>query len=193
MSKEFKVYKYYYKADMDDIMHFDVSDKKRTILDKYPLYAITNVKEYAKEFEFERNMDAFIKRVDKMDVDEYREFIEYMNAEGAILDRYTLTTRKHPGKCAKEEIDMMMTENEKIQVLEEQSYYDLEDPRFWNIIDPRKFNKKLRKALNILQYTAFYKLMSPSFIPGPEDEDVPAPEVVHDEFYMLTRLFSGTF
>ena len=192
MSKLSKVYKYYYKANTDDIMKYS-RDSDKGILDKYPLYAITDIKDYAEEFEMTRNMGSFIVKVDKLDTEEYNELLEYLDAYDCVLDRYRLTTRKND--CKIDHINMIMTKFESTQVLEEQSLYNLEDPSFWAKVNPFKFNKKLFKALTNLQYVAFYKLMQPYFISSTcsDDEDVPAPAFQMDEFYLLTRLFSGTF
>ena len=55
-----KLYKFYYKANQDDICHDIKSKHKKShddyIKDKYPLYAFTASKKLYKEFKNERNM-----------------------------------------------------------------------------------------------------------------------------------------
>ena len=99
-----KIYKFYYKGDITktSILHpsdmledgweeLDKYDNPK-IKGKYPLYAFTIIKKYAKEFKKQRDKDRFIMISSNVSQDE----IDYLfeNYPDLVLNRYAYATKE---------------------------------------------------------------------------------------------------
>ena len=76
--KTTKVWRFYTKGEIDND-------------EKYHLYAITNRKDFAKQFQEERDMDKFIVKKSEEDFDDWKELAR--EAGDAVLDIRDLQTR----------------------------------------------------------------------------------------------------
>ncbi len=185
-----KLYKFYYKANKNDIAHDIEKYRKKNhdeyIKDKYPLYAFTADKKLYKEFKEERNMDAFI--IIKSDIDK-EDFIEYAETyRDAYLEQIDLRVKDDKGKVC--EVPFVVTTYEQLiiddvnmeEMLGDSSYF----PPY--LI----FNKKIVKALKTLLYPFFYNTITGQPL-DEDEEEYDNIEVSNNEFEILYSQFSGTF
>lgn len=134
----------------------DEDDGECSISDRYPLYAITGEKELAKRFEQERNMHKFKKIVSKITKEEY---VDYTNLNRMrLLKLRTLDTNMKESKTGT--VSIVMTENEYQNCDPEMMYIALFNEDFWrgSLYPPEVYNKKIRKALEFIDYNVLYKV-----------------------------------
>jgi len=161
----------------------------------YELYAVTNHKEYAEEFEATRNMKKFIKRVTSEDKETYIQFAN--ENRGSVLTHHKCTTRDayDNGLIGIKDVEILCTENEYIQFkdqAEATSYCTTEE--YWSIAPPYKIYKsKLKAALRKLEYISNYKFYRLEADIDPSDDDYSAPGISIDELGAFIALFKRTF
>ena len=182
-----KIWAFYISPHDNDIVpNMAMSEKGST------LYALTNNKKFAKQFMRERNMDKF--RLKKMEISE-EDWDNMSKIEGDhILDLRYLTTRLYKGDdLPLTQFDILvlctMYEYQESDSDFAQLYETSED--FWTSCpNPRIFNKKMQKALSVLQYKAWFDIVNIS-IDAPIEYD--APNTTVDEFGIFVSLFYRTF
>lgn len=190
-----KVYRFYSKPHEDLIAENDDLD----IEDLYPLYAITDSKEYAKRFMEERNMDRFILRKSKMEKEEY---VKYANSKnGCILDEYSCI--HFPSKYEDEPIDVKVLctwfEREVLQTSLDDQLSEINEDIDYDFF-PFIINKKYLKALIKLEYISYWKIYGEKskwnglYTKKEEDDllDYSYPSVTYDELLMFIHINSGT-
>lgn len=117
-------------------------------IEKYPLYAVTNNKKYAKIFRESRKNAHFI---EKTYSGTKEECLEYMNRHrGEVLDWYGLNTRKNLGS-----VKVLMTEFECDNVLESSERMS---PVFDanGYVPPNIFKRKIYECLEYIGYPQAY-------------------------------------
>lgn len=183
----------FFKKDVDpnNIDEFAELDLKT----KYPLYATTTNKSKAKAFMKQRNMDLFIVRVSEIEQDEYIEYIHKQGARGTdLVEKELLTIRnKYTDDAEDYQVSMMLTLNEKTIV--DEPYFMMDD-EWWLSCAPHPliFNKRLRKALKMIDYNTIYKLITtdPDERITDMDCDIPSPDWVYDEVGVFIALSGET-
>lgn len=185
-----KLYKFYYKANQDDICHDIKSKHKKSrddyIKDKYPLYAFTASKKLYKEFKNERNMDNFI--ILKTDVDK-EDYVDYAESHrDAMIDKAYLPVKDDDGKV--HDVAFAITSYEQIVIDDMDVEYLFGGPD--SFVPYQIFNKDIIKALKVLEYPFFYKIITGKSIGGNGD-DYDEVEVRNNDFEILYTQFSGTF
>lgn len=189
-----KIYKFFKIPDDNDDIDIETEQK-------YVLYAITNKKKYAERFKEDRNMDKFIFKIDKnVSEDEYANICNEYNNRGAVLDLYSLTTifNKNHTKRNSVQKKVLMTYWEKQMVEDPNTLFD--DERFWEMMPyPLIFKSKYSNALEVLQFTAYYKLMAVNFISyymmeklSTEDDDYSTPSLEFDEVRLFIDQIKST-
>lgn len=191
-----KVWRFYKKPETD----IDKIPDSVSIIDKYPLYAITCEKKLAKRFMKERNMDKFILRTDNdAEKEEYSYFAN--SHRSTVLELHKLDTVDVNDKVIS--VEVLMTMNE-YQYVEETMNVPLFDESWWYPMPmPNIFNKDIRKALRKLGYTQAYKLylgtaeygkkpLIPELI-NEEDDDYSAPPWMVDQLSYFISIFSDLF
>lgn len=179
-----KVWRFYYIKKREDTEEND-----------YQLYAITNKKEYAKEFMKTRNMKKFIYNSSNLEMDEWRDFAN--DNRGAVLDIYTYEARRElpNGFYGTKPVNVLSTFTEYQNCSEEESY-DLgifEEEFFYQIPHYKIFKKHVINTLELLQYTAVYDLFAG--IGNPREinpDDLSVPDFKIDEFNLFVRLYKET-
>lgn len=118
------------------------------------LYAYTDNKNYAKEFENMRNMKKFKRVVDDISTDELRQLVEeYKN-------KYLIKTKmdvydKNSKEWFKQDIILTSVESITIQNTEAHLLYKNIYSNCWD--DPYIFKSKVHKALETLEYVNVYQ------------------------------------
>lgn len=177
-----KVWLLYYTGDLDKISIEYTSDESEK--ENNRIYAMTSDKNLLEEFLSCRNEKVFdVKKVDLLP-SEFDD-INHSDLRKTIIDRYTLSTKY--GKT----ITMALTDYEYQTASDDFIVSSImEDSEYWkNAPDPRKFNKKIRKALDILQYPQSYIMCKPNL---PDIDSYDAPDISVDELKQFISNFSGT-
>lgn len=179
-----KVWRFYYIKKREDNGQND-----------YQLYAITNKKEYAKEFMKTRNMKKFIHNCSHLEKEEWSEFAN--DNRGAVLDIYSYETKRElpNGFYGTEPVSVLSTFTECQNCSEEESY-DLgifDEEFFYQIPHYRIFKKSVRDTLKLLQYTAVFDLFAG--IENPKEinpDNLPVPDFKIDEFNLFVKMYKET-
>lgn len=175
-----KAYLVYYTGDLDKIS-IEYTDESEDI-NKNRLYAITSDKELLDEFLSIRNKDVF--KVNKIELlpSEYEELV-HSDLRKAVIDRYTLSTKFNKSlSLAITDYEYQMASDDYIL----SSIFD--DIIYWKeTANPSIFNKKIRNALYILQYTQSYNLINST-----DDEGYDAPALDPDELQQFVTNFANT-
>ena len=156
------------------------------------LYALTNNKKLAKRFMKERDMNKF--HLKKMTITE-EEWDDMSKIEGDhILDLRYLTTRQYKGD------DLPLTQFDILVLCTMYEYQESDSDfvqlwetseDFWSLCpNPRIFNKKIQKALSILQYKAWFDIVN---VTSNAPIEYDAPNTTVDEFGVFVSLFYRTF
>lgn len=155
------------------------------LTDRYPLYAMTNNEEYAKEFKEMHDMSKFITKVEKDILRE--EYTLYANRNrGTILDYYNIETDRGDG-VEYARILMTMTE---YTILESPDVCFLND-MYWlhNLLSPEFVTKKYREALDSIQYTNTYKIFNGITDEDFSFDDYSAPDMRIDQLAVYISVF----
>lgn len=177
-----KVWRFYYAQKREDNDRMD-----------YQLYAVTNKKEYAKEFKQTRNMDKFVINESKLDFDEWKEFAN--DNRGSVLDIMTFMTRRElpNGFYGTKPISVLCTLDEYQNCSEEDVQIEIYQEEFFRDIPHYSiFKKKTIEALKTLQYTYTYDLFKQSGHPLDDGEELTAPELKIDEFSVFVNTYRDT-
>lgn len=162
----------------------------------YSLYACTVNKEFAKQFKEERDMSRFKVRKSEITQDEWSDFSRD-NGDTVLSIRY-LTTKKvlnKKGRVNVYETPILCTNFEYQTADSDYASINIASQEWWNEMPPHlAFNKKIRKALQIIKYDSLFKLISEkgnTFIS--DTSEIPYPDVSFDEVGIFLDSFSGTF
>lgn len=146
---------------------------------KYPIYAITDNKKFAKIFRNSRNMDKFLEKqwdISKDEVDEWR--ITHRGSELSMvpLESFKNKNTDNQSVCY---VEILATEDEINYTLEicdtGQIFNKIEH---W--VDPSIFTKKIRNALEILKYRMAMKFFYGFTTSLPFEDDLGGPVDVID-------------
>ena len=155
---------------------------------KYPLYAITNDKKLAEQFESERNMKLFMKKVTEgVDLNEYQKYTRVHR--GCVLCTMTFTMKADTEKGYEESKPVTVTEIEKTTIADELevTLRNFNLSFFREDIRSKIFKGKLKKYLEKTYYdTAAYFFTSD--LPFIDDY----PEWIIDELRLFVYLFGDT-
>lgn len=147
-----KIYKFYLKHDFKDIFH-DIEDEY-TMRDEHKiLYAMTENKKYKKQFEKERDMDAFKLKVEHIDEDDFYELRQ--EEQSKFLDEYELDGQDKDGN--KYTMKLCCTEYEYISITDECDDF-LMSMMGQPVVSISVFNDEVYKALTALKYTDYYHI-----------------------------------
>ena len=145
-------------------------------------------------------MKKFIYKVDKdVTKEEYAEICNDGETRGAVLELYTLTTifDNHTiANSIRKEILMTYWERQSI----EEPVTLLESEQFWEQMPfPAIFKSKYKEALDVLQYTPYYRLMMIEKMNyrlmqmiSSDDDDYSAPAMEHDEVAIFIDQIQST-
>lgn len=165
--------------------------------DIYPLYAITNNKEYAKRFQEERNMDKFILIKKK---DDRESCVDFMNRRRLLvleLHEYRYYPHIEDNDPDSNVIKILSTGMEKQRVDSCTDSVMIDFPIGVSFsTNPFVFKDKYLSALRTLEYDTLYKLSCAelSFHSVPDDEGFPEPpDILFDELQMFLYLYSKYF
>jgi hypothetical protein len=180
-----KLYRYYFLPSKDD------SERK------YSLYAITNKKKLAKEFENTRNMSRFMKKVSEVDNEEYVNFAN--EHREMVLQQESLTTRKtyDNGLIGHTDVNVTCTFGE-YQIIKDCAEESATSSReeYWAMARPFSiYSKKIKAALKILEYPVCYKFYRVEYDPKFDsiEDDYSAPDFWIDELGAFIFLNRDTF
>lgn len=191
-----KVWKFFKKPDSNENISGNVP-----LSIKYPVYALTNNKKYAKRFKKERNMNAFIVTTsDDVEPEEYAEYAN--NNRDAVLEISTIITREILNGIEShtefKEVDVLITSWEKSFIVEQQVYL-LDDDGYWyDTPSPYLFKSKYKCALKDFEYHTFHNLYNSDMIISKwaeeeGDDDFASPALILDELSYLIFNFGETF
>ena len=181
-----KVWVLYYTGNLDDISYQDGDDENEEEKNANRLYAFTNNKHILHKFLDERNPDVFKVKKLEMLPSEFEEFSREFR--GSLIEMRNLFTRDD-NKLGHSVITMALTDFE-YQVVSDDDIIEflvMEDDKWTYSVNPKRYNGKIQKALETLQYTPIYKLVK-----GGDDEDYSAPDILIDELSMFITNFRGT-
>lgn len=190
-----KVWRYYKEVEGENLEDAYKSGFRKG----YMLYALTNHKDRAEQFEKDRDMNQFVKCVSSEDKDDY---IKLANDNmGAILDYYKYTTKTvlPNGFYGHPDVQVLSTFFEHQNSVDESNdnaFAFLDETFYHHIPAYTIYNKKLLNALKVLQYTTVYKLMTQNPIvleAEGDDPDYSAPDFIADELAIFVRCFKSTF
>lgn len=180
--KTTKVWRFYTKGGIDND-------------EKYHLYAITNRKDFAKQFQEERDMDKFIVKKSEEYFDDWKELAR--EAGDAVLDIRDLQTRHEtdtntystigvPILCTMYEYQTADADFAELPIMTEEFWFQMPNLGI--------FNSKLINALKILEYHRYYRLFVIALQQNnDEDDDYAAPNTDIDEVGILVSTFSNLF
>lgn len=182
-----KVWLFFKKPDESNI-HIGISTDEKS------LYAITNNKDYAKQFMSERDMTQFILKKKNIEKDVWMD----MGKENGdcILDIRYLKTRETVDiydEYKKIEIPMLCTMYEYQTVdADFVQIYEM-TPDFWlDALTYEVFNEKVKNALEVIQYSSFYRLMGKESYTN-DISDYAAPDTDIDEVGCFVSTFHRLF
>lgn len=173
-----KLWKYYLIPEKDV--------EKRT----YRLYAFTNKKEFAERFEEERSEKHFIyAKPVEIEKDEWVKFAK--ENRDKLLDYHGFETKGEiDGRYVISTVKILCTDSEFSQSNSESVEEEICDVvTITNMPSYKIFNKKIIKALRLIQFTKYYKLMSANAYLMENDDDYSAPEFSVDELACYIKLF----
>ena len=180
--KTTKVWRFYTKGGIDND-------------EKYHLYAITNQKDFAKQFQEERDMNKFIVKKSEEDFDDWKELAR--EAGDAVLDIRDLQTKHKtdtntystigvPILCTMYEYQTVDADFAELPIMTEEFWFRMPDLGI--------FNNKLIDSLKILEYHRYYRLFVIALQRNDdEDDDYAAPNTEIDEVGILISTFSNLF
>ena len=180
--KTTKVWRFYTKGGIDND-------------EKYHLYAITNQKNFAKQFQEERDMNKFIIKKSEEDFDDWKELAR--EAGDAVLDIRDLQTKHKtdtntystigvPILCTMYEYQTADADFAELPIMTEEFWFKMPNLGI--------FNNKLIDSLKILEYHRFYRLFVIALQSNyDEDDDYAAPNTEIDEVGILISTFSNLF
>ena len=198
-----KVWKFYYKGDISksDILHpsnmtsgdweeLDKYDNPK-VKGKYPLYAFTNVKRYAKGFRHQRDMNKFIMIKSNISDVEYSYLMD--NYQDLLLGDYLLETKCYNERDEEslDSVEVICSHFEYLSATEHDMLM-LENERFWeNSIPIHCFEGKVREALKILEYDSLRKIYFETR-DGVMDDEFEYPDLGNDELAIFIQCFQET-
>ena len=180
--KTTKVWRFYTKGEIDND-------------EKYHLYAITNQKDFAKQFQEERDMNKFIVKKSEEDFDDWKELAR--EAGDAVLDIRDLQTKHKtdtntysiigvPILCTMYEYQTVDADFAELPIMTEEFWFQMPNLGI--------FNNKLIDSLKILEYHRYYRLFVIALQHNDdEDDDYAAPNTEIDEVGILISTFSNLF
>ena len=180
--KTTKVWRFYTKGGIDND-------------EKYHLYAITNQKDFAKQFQEERDMNKFIVKKSEEDFDDWKELAR--EAGDAVLDIRDLQTKHKtdtntysiigvPILCTMYEYQTVDADFAELPIMTEEFWFQMPNLGI--------FNNKLIDSLKILEYHRYYRLFVIALQRNDdEDDDYAAPNTEIDEVGILISTFSNLF
>ena len=159
------------------------------------LYALTNEKNKFKEFKEMRNHDLFI-FTDPVEVTR-QEYADFANANrDNVLDYFKIATKGvDDGVICIKYVEILATQEEFLTLKDidtgsEIGYlFETADTNISYIC----FNKKIRKALKLLQFDSFYKLFSRVPVIDEREDDYEAPNFETDEFSVFATNYRTYF
>ena len=194
-----KLYKFYNKV-IDELG----GDRYNSIDEKYPLIGHTNKKKIRDMYVASRNPKSFIEIVTDISKEDYLSYANSYN--GQKLDIYEYLSPKY---TSTREVDLshisIVTswfERESISSIEDEGMsYIMENSVRYNVIFPFVFKSKYIKALNDLEFIAFWKLLAnpnayKNIMTDEEYESCDnyyAPSIIWNEFRSLIDEFSDYF
>lgn len=197
-----KIYKFYKSPSKEVLQQEHV--RELSIEDKYPLYAITNKKDAAKEFRSSRNMDKFIEI--RTEIEDKSEWVEFANKHaGSILQYYEYETLESytndEPKVKRVEILSTWEEREYTSQYTDEFMLPFMQQIMGHVITPFAVKGEYQKALEKLQYINVWKWMTGversqhimSYDECEEYGDYSPPNFRIDEFQAYLYLFSSTF
>lgn len=153
------------------------------LVDKYPLYAITNDKKLFTRFKNDRNMKKFIIKKDWIDEDDYAMFAN--EHRSTVLREHKLNTEV---KNKNKEVNMVLTMGEYTEVSESMLYL-LEDIDLWNyLLDPFLLKKDFLNYLNKINYIDFY-LLYKNLYNFSDDCYYDVPNLLYDELNFFIAMY----
>lgn len=164
---------------------------------KYHIYAMTNQKEYAKQFMEERDMKKFKVKKFEDDHDTWKEMAK--ECGDAVLDFHYLQTRKETknNTYTTIQVPILCTMYESQSADSDFMMLDVMSEGFWIKMPSHiSFTNKLRKYLEILEYDDMFKLFAPFKVGGEltdDDPDYSAPSTEVDEVGLLIKTFYNLF
>lgn len=174
---------YYIGRDKEVVLPYDDERYKAK-----NLYAITSNKKLLKEFLSIRKKDVYKIKKEEALPSEYQDIANEFRE--CVIDRYTLMTRGSDGYEITN-IDLALTQFEYTSC-EDDNILDVYylDINWWKNSLPVKCvaNKKLKKALNTLQYEQAQKL---SGITSDDADDYEGPNVELDQFHCFINMFGS--
>ena len=183
-----KIYKYYFLKQLDKRDLSDNMSEIQVLQSKYPLYAITNDKKLAEQFESERNMKLFTKKVSEgVDLEDYQKYTRIHR--GCVLCKMTFTMKAYTEKGYEESKPVAVTEIEKTTITDELevTLRNFNLNFFSQDITSKMFKGKLKKYLEKSYYdTASYFFTTD--LPFVDDY----PEWMIDELRLFIYLFGDT-
>lgn len=195
---EMKIYRFYL-----------IKDKKypfencNDILDnRIELYAITNSKSKAKEFREQRDMNKFIEKSSKCEMDEWISFSD--ENRGNVLRYIELDTSdvSESGLIYTMTMKVLATDYEYTSIDQDASIVEINDESFWlcNAPNPLMFKNKIIKLFKSIDYYQMFMLYNYALLEDsqctPMDieyyENI-APDVILDEYGLFITYFGHTF
>ena len=180
-----RIHKFYRKSKYPN----DEIKKKKSIEERYVLYAITNQDELAKRFKKERNMKEFVYICDKgMDKEEYAAIAN--SERGSVLDLYELNTVTKGAPVSENAslVEVLMTYTEHQIISDYQLEIDDEELWLHCMMNPFVLTRKYIDALNILQYIPYYKIMV-----GLETREEGEPKMKRELQLMLDEIYADDY
>lgn len=181
-----KLYRFYKKPDNDSI-----NKEARHISDKYPLYALTNKKEFAMVFKQIRDMTKFVETVTDIHRDE---FIDYAGKHrGKVLDNFEFVTRDTNKKLVSEDSTSMKI---VCTFAEKQNVDDEVESGLMNVYSPYLFEagifkEKYRDALEVISFLSLYKIYYSSR-DNFDCDDAEVPNWSYDETEIFVNMYAET-
>lgn len=176
------------------VWRFYIKEQEETThAEKYNLYALTNHKKYAEQFQRERNMKKFVIKTSKMSREEYSA-LGNQNNNCVLREEKLITKDIENGLYTHREVKILLTYYEYQCSSGEDAYISINTPEWWYGIPTYKiFNDSTIKRLRLLYYVGMYKIMSDNPQLNHDDDDYSVPDVYTDELAMFIRTFGKTF
>lgn len=184
-----KVYTYYEKPSPDDL--------KRGIKE-YRLHSITNDKDVVDQFEYERDMNRFVKNIHKMDKDEWQDYQD--GNQAFILENKTLKTKSidENGLYYESFVNVLSNDNEIMYCSDSFAPLRVLDINYWNmhyrdVIKAMNLKVKIKESLDKLEFFRTAKIILGESRFDPFGDDYDAPAVEPDELAIFIMLYGDTF
>lgn len=191
-----KIWKWYKNLSDEEF----IASKNLSIEDKYPLYAFTNKKKYAKQFKKMRRMERFIEVHDNLTRAEYTEFCNNKNKQMLKMYPYTYFDKKKYGIPL--EIKILTTGDEKDTTgaaLDDIFDSDSMQGMMVYEFNPFVLNIEYLNALNKLEFINLWKMYTAQHIDYRVAEelgfqlDYSYPEITYDEVVGFITIYGDTF